>query len=81
VETSPEERALSFTSERASVAATVRHHPDNPELAAGGRRRLKVLKAERLIRTLIQAEPALTLRQRAHLAGLLLEERGGVDAS
>ena len=68
---------MSFTNERARVAAITRHHPDNPELAAEGRRRLKVLKAERLIRTLTQAEPVLTLQQRVRLAGLLLEEREG----
>jgi hypothetical protein len=72
---------LSFEHERASVAALRRHYPDNPELADDGRRRLMVLKAERLIQTLTHAEPVLTVQQRAHLAGLLLRERGGADAT
>ena len=71
---------MSFTQERARVAALTRHHPDKPELAADGRRRMKMLRAERLIETLL-ADPAPTLRQRAHLAGLLLREAGGTDAT
>lgn len=72
---------MSFTQERARLAALTRHHPDNPELADDGRRRLKVFKAERLIQTLTDAAPVLTISQRAHLAGLLLQERGGTDAA
>jgi hypothetical protein len=72
---------LSFAQERARVAALTRHHPDNPQLADDGRRQLKVLKAERLIRTLTRADPVLTLPQRARLARLLLDDRGGVDAA
>lgn len=75
------ERASLFSleKERASVAALVRHHPGNPEIAADGRRRLKVLKAERLIRSLTCDEPVLTVEQRAQLAVALLSEPGGGD--
>jgi hypothetical protein len=70
---------FSLEKERASVAALVRHHPDNPEIAAAGRRRLKVLKAERLIRSLTFDEPVLTVEQRAQLAAAFLTGPEGGD--
>jgi hypothetical protein len=73
---------FSLEKERASVAALVRHHPGNPEIAAAGRRRLKVLKAERLIRSLTCDEPVLTVEQRAQLAVALLSgPEGGGDVA
>ena len=72
---------MSFAHERARVAALTRHHPDNPELAAEGRRHLKVLKAERLIRVLTGTEPVLTMPQRTRLASMLLEDQDGADAT
>jgi hypothetical protein len=75
----PRERASvsSLRKERASVAALVRHHPDNPEVADAGRRRLKVLKARRLIRSLVAEPPVLSIEQRAELAVDLLRGAGG----
>ena len=79
----PRERAFVFSleAERARVAALVRHHPDNPEIAASGRRRLKILKAERMIRSLTCDEPVLTVEQRAQLAVALLSSPGGGDGN
>jgi hypothetical protein len=71
---------LSFTQERARLAALTRHHPDKPELADASRRQIKMLRAERFIAGLTGSEPALTPLQLAHLAGLLQPERGGRDA-
>jgi hypothetical protein len=56
---------------RARVAATTRHNPDHPELEAS-RRTLKAAALERRIREAINARPALSVDQRARLAGLLL---------
>lgn len=72
---------MSFTHERARVAALTRHHPDDPEVAADGRRRLKVIRAERLIENLTGSDPVLTLPQRVRLASLLLGVAGGDDAA
>jgi hypothetical protein len=68
--------SVSWTADRAQVAALIRHHPDDPSLADDGRRRLKLAKARRLIRSLAEP-PALTIEQRAGLAALLLGSAGG----
>jgi hypothetical protein len=68
---------LSWTADRAQVAALVRHHPADPSIADEGRRRLKVAKARRLIRSLTSESPVLTIEQRAHLAAQLLAPAGG----
>jgi hypothetical protein len=68
---------LSWTVDRAQVAALVKHHPDDPSIADEGRRRLKVAKAQRLIRSLTSESPVLTLKQRAGLAAQLLAPEGG----
>jgi hypothetical protein len=68
---------VSWTTDRAQVAALVKHHPDNPSVADEGRRRLKVAKARRLIRSLISESPVLTIEQRARLAAQLLAPEGG----
>lgn len=72
---------MSFTHERARVAALTRHYPGEPELAADARRRLKVIKAEKLIRALMATEPVLTLPERADLARMLLSNPGGAGGS
>jgi hypothetical protein len=56
---------------RARAAAQTRHHPDQPELAADARRALKVVRAERFVRRLVDEPPALTAEERRRLAGLL----------
>lgn len=68
---------MSWTADRAQVAALVKHHPDDPSIADEGRRRLKVAKARRLIRSLTSERPALTIEQRAGLAAQLLAPEGG----
>jgi hypothetical protein len=68
---------LSWTADRAQVAAPVRHHPADPSIADEGRRRLKVAKARRLIRSLTSESPVLTIEQRAHLAAQLLAPADG----
>lgn len=68
---------MSWTADRAQVAALIKHHPDDPSVADEGRRRLKAAKARRLIRSLIFDEPALTIEQRAGLAAQLLAPEGG----
>jgi hypothetical protein len=74
--------SLSWTTDRAQVAALVKHHPDDPSVADEGRRRLKVAKARRLIRSLTSESPVLTIEQRAGLAAqLLAPEGGGADAA
>lgn len=72
---------LSFNHERAKLAALTRHHPERTELADAGRRRLKVLRAERLIKDLTTTEPMLDPGQLAHLALLLLPGRGDGHAA
>jgi hypothetical protein len=69
--------SVSWTADRAQVAALVKHHPDDPSIADEGRRRLKVAKARRLIRLLVFEAPVLTLEQRAGLAAELLAPGGG----
>ena len=72
---------MSWTADRAQVAALVKHHPDDPSVADEGRRRLKMAKARRLIRSLTAESPMLTIEQRAGLAAqLLAPEGGGGDA-
>ena len=68
---------MSWTADRAQVAALARHHPDDPSIADEGRRRLKVAKARRLIRSLTSERPVLTIEQRAGLAAQLLAPEGG----
>jgi hypothetical protein len=62
----PEARRL-----RARAAAVTRHHPDQPELAADDRRKLKADAAERYVRDLVDTWPPLTDTQRGRLAALL----------
>lgn len=69
--------SLSWTTDRAETAALVRHHPDDPAIADEPRRRLKVAKARRLIRSLTSEAPTLTIEQRARLAAELLVPGGG----
>jgi hypothetical protein len=69
--------SVSWTADRAQVAALVKHHPDDPSIADEGRRRLKVAKARRLIRSLTSESPVLTIEQRAGLAAELLAPGGG----
>jgi hypothetical protein len=69
--------SVSWTADRAQVAALARHHPDDPSIADEGRPRLKVAKARRLIRALTSESPVLTLEQRARLAAQLLGPEGG----
>jgi hypothetical protein len=69
--------SLSWTADRAQVAALIKHHPDDPSIADEGRRRLKVAKARRLIRALTSESPVLTIEQRAGLAAQLLAPGGG----
>lgn len=71
---------MSWTTDRAQVAALVKHHPDDPSLADEGRRRLKLAKARRLIISLTSEPPVLTIEQRASLAAQLLGAPGGGDA-
>ena len=68
---------VSWTTDRAQVAALVKHHPDDPSVADEGRRRLKVAKARRLIRSLTSETPVLALEQRAGLAAQVLAPGGG----
>ena len=68
---------MSWTADRAQIAALIQHHPDNPSVADEPRRRLKVAKARRLIRSLTSESPVLTLEQRAGLAAQLLAPDGG----
>lgn len=63
---------------RASLAATSRHHPDQPELTKAERQRFKAGAAERYVRQLVDDFPPLTAEQRARLAVLLL---GGGDGA
>lgn len=51
---SPEGRTL-----RARVAALTRHHPDNPEVAAEGRRVLAIARVEARIAAAVQDAPPL----------------------
>jgi hypothetical protein len=69
--------SLSWTADRAQVAAVVKHHPNDSSIADEGRRRLKVAKARRLIRALTSESPVLTIEQRAGLAAQLLAPEGG----
>jgi hypothetical protein len=76
-------KAMSLTAEgrrrRARAAALRRHHPDKPELAADDQRALKVDRAEKLVRELVDTFPPLTAEQRGRLA--LLLQGGGGDAA
>jgi len=72
---------MSWTADRAQVAALVKHHPNDPSVADEGRRRLKLAKARRLIRSLTSEAPVLTIEQRADLAVQLLGVPEGGDAN
>ncbi len=67
---------MSWTRERASVAALAKHRtPDDPDLA-DARRDLKAARLEDYIRTVVSTAPPLTPDQRDRLA-LLLRSPGG----
>lgn len=57
--------------ERAVIAATDRHRPDDPDLAAH-RERLRAAKAAFDIARIVESAPPLTLEQRSALALTLL---------
>ncbi len=62
---------MSWTHERARVAALSRSRtPDDPDLA-NARRDLRVTRAEDYIRELVDAAPPLTDEQRLRLSALL----------
>jgi hypothetical protein len=60
-----------YRSRRARLAATARHHPDQPDLLDDERRYFKASAAERYVRDLVDGLPPLTTEQRARLAALL----------
>jgi hypothetical protein len=62
-------------SERARLAALRKHHPDDPDAAAESGRRLRAMRAERYLRSLLTTQPALDLSQRRALADVLLGRR------
>ncbi|MFF1722178.1 hypothetical protein [Streptomyces sviceus] len=62
---------------RASVAAYVSHHPDQPELADDARRELKTLKLADSIRRVVGSVPVPTQSQLAMLRDLLVSGGGG----
>ena len=66
---------MSWTSERARLAATKKHHPDADVSLI--RRDLRAARAEDYIRKLVATAPPLTASQRDVLAVLL---RGGAAA-
>ncbi len=67
---------MSWTRERASVAALAKHRtPDDPDLA-DARRNLRAARLEYYIRATVEAAPPLTAQQRDRLA-LLLRSPGG----
>jgi hypothetical protein len=64
---------LTWTKQRAQLAGTIRHHPDDHEAIDAARRDLRVARAEHYIRELVDNFP---LEQRARFAALLLREGG-----
>jgi hypothetical protein len=69
----------STTRERARLAAAARHHPDDAEVLAAARDRLRAAVAEDYITRIVDTAPPLTAEQRARLAVLLLAPGGGND--
>ena len=65
---------------RARLAATARHHPDQPELTEASRREFKAASAERYVRRLVDGWPPLTREQRTKLAALLQGDGDGASA-
>jgi hypothetical protein len=66
---------------RARTAALHRHHPDHPERADDARLRLKVLRVEDYVRSLVTTSPVPGIAERARLASILLTPEGdGADA-
>jgi hypothetical protein len=63
---------VSWTSERARLALTIRHHPDDSEAIEAARRDLRAARAEEYVRGLRD----LPLDRRVRLAARLLEPAG-----
>ncbi len=64
-----------WTAARASLAVTIRHHPDDAAAIAAARRELRAIRAEDYVRRLVEQAPPLTDEQRIRLAALLLGAR------
>ncbi len=71
----PTDRPVSWTRERARLAALTRHYPDADHAAT--RRDLRAAQLEEHIRRVVDAAPPLTNEQRDRLALLV---RGSSDA-
>lgn len=63
---SPERRKL-----RAQVAAIRRHHPNRPDLVEQMQRDLKIARAEKFIREVVESPPALRPDELEKLRALL----------
>lgn len=61
----------SWTQERARLAVTIRHHPDDADLIAAARRDLKAARAADYVARLVAEAPELTSEQRDRLAAIL----------
>jgi hypothetical protein len=62
---------MSWTSERARLAITIRHHPDDLEAIAAVRRDLRAAQLEDHVRRVVDTFPPLTADQRSRLTLLL----------
>ncbi len=63
----------SWTTERARLAVTIRHHPDDRAAIETARRDLRAARGEDYIRRLVDGAPPLTAEQRARIAAILLD--------
>jgi tRNA A58 N-methylase Trm61 len=64
---------VSWTSERARLAGTVRHRPDDHEAIQVARRDLRAARLEDHVRRVVGDSPSLTAEQRIRLAALVLD--------
>jgi hypothetical protein len=64
---------MSWTSERARLAVTIRHHPDDLAAIQLARRDLRAARAEDYLRGVVGEHPPLTTEQRLRLVTVLAE--------
>lgn len=69
---------MSWTSDRARLAALIRDHPEDHDAIAVARRDLRAARAEAYVRELVDTFPPLTEAQRAKLALILHGGKGAV---
>ena len=62
---------MSWTSERARLAITIRHHPEDHEAIAAARRDLRVARLADHVRQVVAADPPPTAEQHDRLMAAL----------